>query len=91
MKIVKLEVKPVACFGAWEVYADGTLKGSYKNPSGRSSVITIYPDRLIEGDLIANVIADGMTTELNFLILAYFKACKLAGIKQIPNFLIDFE
>jgi hypothetical protein len=91
MKVIKLEVKPVAVFGSWEVYADGTLKGSYKNPSGRASVIAIYPDRLDEGDLFANVIADGMTTELNNLILAYFKACKMAGIKQIPNFLIDFE
>jgi hypothetical protein len=89
-KVVKIE-QPFAKFGKWEVYQDGTLKGIYVTPSGRESTVHIYPERLVEPDLLISMMADRVADEWNFLMPAFLTACRLAGIKSIPNFQTDFE
>jgi hypothetical protein len=91
MKVRKIENPPFAVYGPWEVYADGTLKRRYKTPLGREELIHIYPDRLSEPDLIINLMVNRVETEWNNLMPAFFTACRMAGIKTIPNFQIDFD
>lgn len=90
MRVVQKE-KPLATFGVWEVFKDGTLKGKAKLPSGKETNIEIYPDRMIEKGLILNVVYDQLITDLGGFVRAWFFACKVLGIKQINNFQTDFE
>jgi hypothetical protein len=90
MKITKIE-QPVAVFGIWRVYADGTLKATYKNPSGRESQIHIYPERLQEPDFVNTIRIELPGIDWNDLIPALFTAWRLAGIKSIENFQTDLD
>lgn len=90
MKVTKIE-EPVQVFGIWKVYADGTIRGGYRTPSGRESTITIYPEMIQKEDSLFTKYTDRVVMDWNDFIPAFFKACKLAGIKSIPNFKTDFE
>jgi hypothetical protein len=90
MKVRKIENPPIAVYGPWEVYPDGTLKRIYKTRTGREEFIHIYPDRLTEPDLVPELIANGVENEWNNLMPAIFTACRMAGV-QMLNIKIDFD
>lgn len=89
MKTKNIEL-PWHKFGIWEVYGDGTLKAKYLTPTGREESMLIYPDRLQESNLALQMIAD-TKADWNDVMSALQMACRMVGIKSIPNFLIDFE
>lgn len=90
MKIKDLG-KPVFVSGGWSVYTDGMITGKYTKVGGSFGTVTIYPDRLVESDLLVSMMVDKVTDEWNHVFPVYIAACRQAGIKEIPNFKIVIE
>lgn len=84
--------EPAGVFGALVVEQDGTLHGAYETRAGKKRTVLFYPDRLTEPGIFLSFHSDRVRpAEWGNIMEAFFLAWRIAGIKEVPNFLTDFQ